>query len=178
MRKRDAFRMYSPALPKMASTRERIRPGIPAGSRLFIFKGEKINSGWRKMVKSPKKSPRKGSGTRRKIASPKKSSPVKQKYCDCVVKVGAKEKVKSPYAVCSKSVYGSRGLKGPGKTECFMDYDFEKFNLPELRSIFKSKGFSTTGLSKSHLLYILEEARNAKRHDKSLSIEDAFAMFL
>lgn len=74
----------------------------------------------------------------------KKHKSLESKYCSCLVKVESKKhsKAQNPYAVCTASVYGSRGLKGPGRVSCQYDSDFlSSLSRKQLYQYLKEKGF-------------------------------------
>lgn len=49
-------------------------------------------------------------------------------FCSCIFKVTGKNYrtgyVGNPYAMCTASVYGSKGLQGPGPVRCFYTRDY------------------------------------------------------
>lgn len=50
---------------------------------------------------------------------------VQDKYCSCLFDVMGSSSARSPYAICSSSVYNRRGLKGPGSSiSCKYSEDF------------------------------------------------------
>lgn len=78
-----------------------------------------------------------------------------EKYCSCVFKLKAKNNKYNPYAVCSHSVYQTKGKKGPGKVRC----QFEKkvltnFRVETLRGWVVFEGLMT-----------FEEAKNMNKKD-------------
>jgi len=63
----------------------------------------------------------------------------------------------APYGICTKSVYGSRSRKGPGRYNC-KDYDKSRWTLEALRALLfvKDKPYKEED-SKATLLKKLEE---------------------
>ena len=55
-----------------------------------------------------------------------------KKYCRCLIHVRSK-KIKSPYAICTNSVFNIQKTKRPRKTECGKNYNFNNFSIKELR---------------------------------------------
>ena len=61
------------------------------------------------------------------------------KYCRCIKKL-LYSQVDSPYAICTKSVYQSRGLKR-GKVDC---KQYDKMDTVALRALARRKGVLLT----------------------------------
>lgn len=55
-----------------------------------------------------------------------------RKYCRCLIYVRSK-KIMSPYAICTNSVFNRKNKKRPLKTKCGNHYNFNNFNIKELR---------------------------------------------
>ena len=86
----------------------------------------------------------------------KKLSTIEKKYCSCIIKVLSK-KIKNPYGICTKSVYGSRSLKRTKRIKCSQYYDFSKYPVKLLKKYAKMKKFKgIEKLKKKELLQILE----------------------
>lgn len=68
-----------------------------------------------------------------------------EKYCSCIFKVIANNYARrqdaDPYAICSSSVYNSRGFKGPGRVSCRYSLDyFDSLDTDTLLNYARAKG--------------------------------------
>ena len=67
---------------------------------------------------------------------------IDKKYCKCLLKVRStylkknvgKEKILSPYGICTKSVYFSKNKKRPKNIKCSKNYNFYNLNFKTLKS--------------------------------------------
>tara|TARA_B110000238_G_scaffold182407_1_gene208150 strand:+ start:25 stop:336 length:312 start_codon:yes stop_codon:yes gene_type:complete len=55
-----------------------------------------------------------------------------KKYCRCLIHVRSK-KIRSPYAICTNSVFNLQNKKRSSKTKCGKNYNFKNFSVSELR---------------------------------------------
>lgn len=88
---------------------------------------------------------------------------LEEKYCHCLRKVRTRSKDLVPYGICTKSVYGSRGLKRKGNPHC---NDFENWTVKELKSRLREKrvkGYST--MKKKDLIDVLRSF-DVKKNNK------------
>ena len=74
----------------------------------------------------------------------KKSNLTKRekKYCSCLMKVRAtlkKSNPRSPYAICTTSLYNAQNLKRTKRVNCSKNYKFNVYNLNHLRQYAKEK---------------------------------------
>jgi len=74
----------------------------------------------------------------------KKSNLTKRekKYCSCLMKVRAtlkKSNPRSPYAICTTSLYNAQNLKRTKRVNCSKNYNFNVYNLNHLRQYAKEK---------------------------------------
>ena len=98
----------------------------------------------------------------------KGSSSVEKKYCECVVKVSKNSPRYNPYAICTKSVYGSRGIKRDKIIQCSQKVNFSDFTLAELKGYAKMKKLKYQGLKKSQLINLLEQyAEKGRKKSKN-----------
>lgn len=65
--------------------------------------------------------------------------PIKRRYCNCIMHVANQYPRYNPYAVCTKSVYGSAGKTRKGIVRCADQYRFEDFSTEELRGYAQMK---------------------------------------
>jgi hypothetical protein len=81
---------------------------------------------------------------------------VEKKYCACLVKVRSK-KNRSPYGICTNSVYGSRGIKRNKVVKCSKSYNLSKLKKYQLRNLAIEKNIKKTSrLLKKELIELLE----------------------
>ena len=67
---------------------------------------------------------------------------IERKYCSCVAKVRAtlkKRNPRSPYAICTSSVYNKQNRKRKRRVECYKYYNFNKFSMKQLKAYAKEK---------------------------------------
>ena len=74
----------------------------------------------------------------------KKSNLTKRekKYCSCLMKVRAtlkKSNPRSPYAICTTSLYNAQNLKRTKRINCSKNYNFNVYNLNHLRQYAREK---------------------------------------
>jgi hypothetical protein len=67
-----------------------------------------------------------------------------KRYCRCLMKVSAKGRVKSPYGICTASVYNKQGVTRNRVVPCSENYKFENYTLPQLRKYASSRKISGT----------------------------------
>jgi hypothetical protein len=68
---------------------------------------------------------------------------IQRKYCTCLVDVRDKSKGKvNPYAVCTKSIYTTRGLSRNTQVGCDSNYNYDKMSEASLIGIAKEKSIS------------------------------------
>lgn len=84
---------------------------------------------------------------------------IEKKYCSCLMKVRS-QKIPEPYAICTKSVYGSRDSVRDKVIKCSQNYNFSKYTLTQLKLYAKEKkmkGYSK--LNKKQLLRKLQQKK-------------------
>ncbi len=79
---------------------------------------------------------------------------VEQKYCSCLMHV--RPKVKNPYGICTKSVYGKN--KREKVIDCEIHYKYNKYNKKELEAFSKEKHINSR-ISKDKLVNILDKRK-------------------
>ena len=89
-------------------------------------------------------------------------TPIEKKYCSCLMKVRSK-KIQNPYGICTDSVYGSRGKERNKMVNCSENYNFDKYNLGELKLYAKEKKIKGYyKMNKKSLLKILKKYQMKK----------------
>ena len=79
---------------------------------------------------------------------------VNRKYCSCLVKVRSK-KIRNPYGICTKSVFGSRKTKRDKVINCTQSYDIKKFKKNQLIYLLREKGLKVNNrFNKAELVNI------------------------
>ena len=79
-----------------------------------------------------------------------KLSVIEKKYCSCIVKVRGK-KIQNPYAICTHSVYSSRGKKR-SKVKCLNSINLKKLNKDQLKGLAKEKKLVYSRSSKKKII--------------------------
>ena len=88
---------------------------------------------------------------------------VEKNYCHCVQKVKRKNPDINPYAICTDSVYASRGLTRDKVVNCDKYYNLDKMNVQELREQAKRKNIKLTKNGKyKRKNVLLKEIKNRK----------------
>ncbi len=77
------------------------------------------------------------------ISKTKKLNSREKRYCSCLMKVRAKGKVRSPYAICTNSVYNIQKTKRTKVVKCSKYYKFDLYNLRALQAYAKEKKIPT-----------------------------------
>ena len=81
-------------------------------------------------------------GHRRTIKKKSNLTKREKKYCSCLMKVRAtlkKSNPRSPYAICTTSLYNAQNLKRTKRVNCSKNYNFNVYNLNHLRQYAKEK---------------------------------------
>ena len=71
-------------------------------------------------------------GNRKKIKTKSNLTKREKKYCSCLMKVRAtlkKSNPRSPYAICTTSLYNAQNLKRTKRVNCSKNYKFNVYNL-------------------------------------------------
>ena len=89
---------------------------------------------------------------------------LERKYCGCIMKVRAKSPI-NPYAICTKSIYGSRNKKRTKRVNCLSKFNLTKLTHKTLKSIAKEKRIKTDLRSKNK---IIKELNKYLKRSKSL----------
>jgi len=89
---------------------------------------------------------------------------IQRRYCSCLISVRHKSKKKksNPYAICTKSVYGSKGLTRKKAVGCDFGYNYNKMDTESLQELAAEKKLiapKEKKLSKAKLIYRLSERR-------------------
>ena len=88
---------------------------------------------------------------------------VEKNYCHCVQKVKRKNPDINTYAICTDSVYASRGLTRDKVVNCDKYYNWDKMNVKELREQAKRKNIKLTKNGKyKRKNVLLKEIKNRK----------------
>lgn len=95
------------------------------------------------------------------IKKTKKLSKKERKYCSCIMKVRSRLKnrnPRSPYAICTYSLYNRKNLKRTKRIECSQYYNFNLYSVAHLREFAKEKKIKIT--------------KNGKPKKKALLLKD------
>lgn len=91
---------------------------------------------------------------------------IERRYCSCLISVRHKYKTKkqktNPYAICTKAVYGSKGLTRKKNVGCDFGYNYNKMDRESLQELADEKKLTSPkekNLSKNKLVYRLSERR-------------------
>ena len=75
------------------------------------------------------------------LKTPNKLSEIEKKYCRCLVKVRGnskelkKDKIISPYGICTNSIYNFRHKKRTKRLGCLKYIDFNKLSFLQLKAL-------------------------------------------
>jgi hypothetical protein len=91
---------------------------------------------------------------------------IQRRYCSCLISVRHKYKSKkkgpNPYAICTNSVYGSKGLTRKKAVGCEFGYNYNKMDKESLQELAAEKKLISPKekrVSKNKLIYKLSERR-------------------
>ena len=79
---------------------------------------------------------------RKTIKNTSKLTEREKKYCSCLMKVRVtlkKRNPRTPYAICTNSLYNAQNLKRTKRVDCSKYYKFNKIKLENLRLFAKEK---------------------------------------
>ena len=101
-------------------------------------------------------------------------SEVEIKYCSCIIKTSARP-IRNPYAICTKSVYGSRGLKRDKVVHCLPYYDFNSYEPRHLLGYAKLKKYKVPqklqkNPKKAQLVKLLDRKRQQELQKKGIQV--------
>lgn len=75
------------------------------------------------------------------LKTPNKLSEIEKKYCRCLVKVRGnskelkKDKIISPYGICTKSVFFYKNKRRTRRVSCLKNMDFNNLTFPQLKAL-------------------------------------------
>ena len=96
---------------------------------------------------------------------------LKKKYCKCLLAVRAKNQ--NPYGICTKSVYGSRGLKRTKRISCIKSINLKSLSYKQLTAYANEKKIKIRNkgrfLSKKNLIRKIERFKKSKSKKQRLN---------
>ena len=92
-------------------------------------------------------------------------SKIEQRYCRCIMHVSPNT-VRSPYAICTTSVYGAVDKKRTKRVQCLPYYQFEDYMLKELQGYAKKAGIKNVNKTKKGVINQLERYRQQKTNQR------------
>ena len=94
--------------------------------------------------------------TKKKIKIKAKLNAIERRYCSCLISVRSK-KIKSPYGICTSSVYNKKKKKRKKRVPCGPNYNFNNFSINELRSYAREKKLLKKNMTKKGIISVLKK---------------------
>ncbi len=89
-----------------------------------------------------------------------------RKYCSCLLDVRSKRQPYNPYAVCTKSVYNSKGVSRTKRIDCDQNYNYNAVPINSVRALAEEKKIPIMGKKGMSSKKVLVERISRKIYKK------------